>query len=357
MSYGVECYDGTSRTVFTSTGYSPCLIDTFTTVLNTNGSKTYSSYAGCSIDVQAAPTSYGNLPLNFSVDYALGYPRVNWNATPPAYSGLNCSPYIVRIFVLTPPAIAAGSFGMSILNNNNELINFIDTDNMHFVGQGTFSSQTAIASTGPQTYRLNYTISSPNGVPLVFIENLSGQSTSLTEITGTAPSFTLTITANTGSIPRVFCFANISASTPAQRYGIAVYNSSGIIKLDTTARPLTCPAFLTSATPAYTVGISGSYYYASGAIGISATGTVPTVSATMCCSPQAWTWEIQNVASSYRYIGYTVLGVYRSGSSFVNNWIQVNPTGGPFAYKTIYPLYYSNSITYRIYMIDVATYV
>lgn len=354
MSYGIQTFKSNGALSFSSDSQSFTLYDTFTIAAQANGTRSYTQLAGCTIEIQVANnySTYagglgGNLPYNFSISYASGYPVITWTRNA-AYlpGGATYPPQIIYVMVKTFPSLS--NYGFWVLNNNNELIASDFTSNYKFVSQATYSTQTTTNTYWDSIATYNV---SCNTWPLVFCENIEGQLATIYSIVSTgANAYQIRIAKNNNSVPRVFVFER---PTSISGYGLAIYNSSNQLMFDTTSNVVNTKTYSSLTIPSTAVS-SGSYNYRLlSTNALSTTGSLPSSSATCMLGTAYFGGEVN--VSGDRVIKSFYISIKRSSGTMYSGWVCTDWTSYP--YDTYYPISSNTGFLPRIYAIDIDQYV
>lgn len=363
MSHGIITYNPNGKVNLNSLDNSPCLIGSFITVTDAGGSYSYPAYAGATVEIFSYGYNWffsGNpifvTPTVFSIDYTQGYPRVSWPANPYVNQSLRTVSMVVNVYLKTQ-ATTGDPFGLQITNDNNEVITFREGDNLHFVGKATFVGELS-RGYGPSNlaYRRSYSITTADGFPIVFIQNIEGQLATLFSVALSGNTYTFTVLTDTAAVPALYCFCRKTGNTTVGQYGVALYNAAGKLLLDTSATTLNAPGYVVAISPAVNI-VAGSTvwgFYAPSTSYLGTIGSLPTNSATLITALQGFTGEYTKNQSWYLK-GFS-LGVKRSFSSLYTGWLgsDMSPIGK--TYNTLFPLYYNLNSSNRLYMIDASVY-
>lgn len=356
MSYGLNLYDGQGRLHLSSDSMAFSIVDVFTTGVNTNGSKAYPELAGKTIQIQTSGRggvyefTSGYLPYTFSVDYALGYPRVSWSLNSQyRLSGSWYFAHVVYVALLRVPASL--EYGFEASNSSGELVASYTSRNYQYIGLATTQS-----NFGNQTYthgHMTASIVSPGGEPLFFVENIQGQFAFVQHVARSGDSYTARIAKNTSSIPRVLCFAQSSATQIGSGYGLALFGPSGEVFLDSTKSILSSPLYITKTTPSTATSGNDALYTIPGTNVLSTTGGhIPYSSA--CMSTAGAFCGTQVNYSGSRYLKDNYVAIMKSGATFYSGWLTVFYSQYP--YETFYPISQNLSDAPRVYVIDISQY-
>ena len=366
MSHGIITYNPNGKVNLNSLDNSPCLIGSFITVADAGGSYSYPAYAGATIEIFAygynwfASSTAFSVPTEFSIDYTLGYPRVSWLANPYSLSSVRALPMVVNVYLKTQAA-AGDPFGLQITNDNNEVITFREGDNLHFVGKATFVGELSRGyAPSNLAYRRSYSITTTDGFPIVFIQNIEGQLATLFSVALSGNTYTFMVLTDTAAVPALYCFCRKTGNTTVGQYGVALYNAAGKLLLDPSATTLNAPGYSVIITPAVTYGNTTWdnqaqwAYTAPSTSYLGTVGSMPTNSATLMTAVQGFVGEFAGRYQTWWPKAFS-LGVKRSFSSLYTGWLASNSIAA-LSYNTIFPLYYNLNKDNRLYIIDTSVY-
>lgn len=355
MSYGLETYTASGVTSFTSDTKAYGIYDVFFVAGNnpSGGSKAYPELAGDQIEIQFVNNRLAGLtaaliPYSYAVSYSSGYPVVSWSLNYSFYIGGAVYPD-EYVYVILKTRVASG-YGFEVTNSDLEVVSSDISSNYKYIGQATVTSNYQ-----PIVYvdwLMSCTITTSNGVPVVFIENLEGQLTSIANITTSGSTYTITINKTGSSVPRIFCFEK--ANVTPTGYGLALYNASSTLLMDTTNNLLAPKCFCNSVIPSTAISNGNSPFYTLPSTSLlTPSGTIPSSVAT-CMTPNAMFGAVVT-SSGYNYFKDANLSVKKQSGSLYTGWTLWNWRQFVY-YRTIYPFLQNSSVTFRIYSIDISQY-
>jgi len=362
MSYGFNIFNQTGTLAYSSESKCLNILDVFTISSDSTGSKTYPNYAGCTIQFQVTNAMVnpnwtinfqGFLPHNFTIDYALGYPRISWNyvggLTPSG--GYYYPPKVVYISLLSRPNIS--NYGIKFVNENNELLLVEDCANYKYLGQASVVSNDPAGGFWYIQSVMTASITSTTGYPLFFVENLNGQQTSIRNISQSGNVYTVTVSKSTNVAPRIFCFAKTENISLAGQYGMAIYNESGNLLFSSTNSVLNPLAYLTYSIPSTSISEPSSNYILPSTSLATVNGQIPTVSAIMCLANAFYGAEV-NLFGTF-VLKDCYLSFVRNSNSFYSGWLVGSGRGLP--YDTTYPISANMSNLPKVFIIDANQYI
>lgn len=351
MTYGLETYTSSGVLSFSSDTKPFGLYDVFVTGTNSNGSKSYPELAGDQIEIQVvnrrgAGWSASTLPYNFSISYSAGYPVISWTFNNSYYlAGAFFPPQNVYVILKT---YASSTYGFQVTNNNLETVSSDITANYKYIGQANTISNT---SGSPYVdYLMQCTITS-SSVPVIFIENLEGQLATVVNLTVSGSTYTITINKTGAAIPRVFCFER--ATVTPTGYGIAIFNGSSSLLMDSTNNLLAPQCYCNSIIPSTAQSGSDALFTVPSTSLLTPSGTIPSNVAT-CITANAFYGGEVNLAGT-RYLKDASLAVKKQSGNLYTGWTLSNFAIYP--YDTFYPIFMNSSVTFRIYSINISQYV
>lgn len=366
MAYGVEFYNSLGQKSFDSAWLSPCLIGVFTTPAGTNGggsaSFTFPNYAGATIQITiTGQNSYTaqSSPTELTIDYALGYPRVNCPNFPSGLwnSSIRRPPATCYVYLISPPTNVNTSYGFYSQSNltNSDPVLYTATSNLHFIGKATY---TGISQINPQFYTgymVTYTIACIQQ-PVVFIRDGSGAASSVAYVTFNGTSATIGVISN-GTQPVLYCFNPLSGAGSIIGYGMEIFKADGTVGLSTEKKPLICPAYVNYVFAGSGIRDAGRWpvrdYQPNSTLALSVVGTLPTYPAILASTTFGFTGETQHASGNYG-ITYCASSMYLTGSTYYSNNIKLN--GSISSFDTLFPQTYNAGYTYRAFVIDTTLY-
>lgn len=349
MAYGIEIFKANGTSIFDSESRAFNIYDVFYIERNTAGSKSYPQLAGHTIDCHAVMTTelegiFGNAPRSFSISYSGGYPTVSWTYNPAYVLGsLNYAQ--MRVFIVVKTAPSSNSYGFSVLNNENEISSSDFAKNYQYIGDASL-----VLHTNSDIYtdsRMELTVSCVN-VPIVFVQNLEGQTASTLRIWWTGSNWRIKIRKSTNSIPRVLCFTE--GNSIGTGYGLQVFNDSGVIEFDSTATLLSARAYGNYAVAPTTYTGAGATVKLLSRTALSVSGTLPNNSATFC--PAQAFHGVESV-TDYAWVKWAYAGVAKENNTLYSGWVI--DTLFAYSYDTFFPITVTSNIN-RIYVIDASRY-
>jgi hypothetical protein len=351
MTYGLETYTSSGALSFSSDTKPFGLYDVFVTGTNSNGSQAYPELAGDQIEIQIVNRrgtgwSASTLPYDFSISYASGYPVISWTYNN-AYriAGAFYPPQNVYVILKT---YVSSEYGFQVINDNSEIVSSDITANYKYIGQATLTAN--ISGSPYVDYLMQCTITS-NSVPVIFIENLEGQLATVVNMTVSGTTYTITINKTGAAIPRVFCFER-STATPTG-YGIAIFNESSSLLMDSTNNLLAPKCYCNAIIPSTAQSGSDALYTIPSTSLLTPSGTIPTNAATCITANAFYGGEVNFVGN--RYLKDASLAVKKQSGNLYTGWTLSNFAIYP--YNTFYPIFMNSSVNFRIYSIDISQYV
>lgn len=353
MTYGLETYTSSGVTSFTSSTKSFGIYDVFVAPRQTaSGSKAYPELAGDQIEIQIVNSrgtgwSASTLPYNFSISYSAGYPVISyvWN-----YSYFLAGAFFPDqyVYVILKTRVSSG-YGFEVTNSDLEIVSSDITANYKYLGQANVTSN--VQPNIYVDYLMSCNITTSGGVPVIFIENLENQLATVVNLVASGSNYTITINKTGSAVPRVFCFER-STATPTG-YGLAVYNASSSLLMDTTNNLLAPKCYCNSIIPSTAMSGAGTPFYTFPSTSLlTPSGTIPSSVAT-CITANAFYGGETN-QSGNRYMKDASLSVKKQSGSLYTGWVLSNFNNLP--YDTFYPISINSSVTFRIYSIDITQY-
>lgn len=248
-------------------------------------------------------------------------------------------------------------YGFQSINTNGDTVVLDSTNTFYYLGQGSvYSTDLAPAFfIDIRSSRVTYQINSPNGYPLVFVENIDGQrmtTQSIYLVSGTTYRFIVEM--NNTTIPRTFCFGQTNPTTvnnPTD-YSMVLYNSSGQITFDGTRDLLYDPGIAVWTGPSTANTGTQLTIQLNSMNALTVSGTVPSSSATlMAASAEVVTRTFDS--PNLQYI--TALfagGIYKSGGVLYSCWVKETAYQGSGSGIGEYNV----NLTQNIQIIDISRY-
>jgi hypothetical protein len=249
-------------------------------------------------------------------------------------------------------------YGFQSINTNGDTVVLDTTNTFYYLGQASVYSTnlTPPFFIDVRSSRVTYEITSPNGYPLVFIENIDGQrmtTQSLFLVSGTTYRFIIEM--NNTTIPRAFCFGQTNPTTinnPTD-YSMVLYDSAGNITFDGTRDLLFDPALAVWTGPSTANTGTQLTIQLNSMNALSVSGTVPSSSATLMAANAlviTRTFDspnLQFVRASFAG------GIYKSSGTLYSCWVKetADAPGGASGVGE-----YNVGLTQNIQVIDIARY-
>ena len=131
------------------------------------------------------------------------------------------------------------SYGFSIYDQEGGLVASESARTLHYIGRATYQSYTGDSTYG---YMVVFTINSPGGEPLPFIEydlseSLPSAVKSVALVSGSTYSITI-VTKKTPTSVNVFAFAPLASQAPSSNHGIRIYGADGSINFSSPDKPM-----------------------------------------------------------------------------------------------------------------------
>ena len=218
-------------------------------------------------------------------------------------------------------------YGFQSINTNGDTVVLDSANTFYYLGQASvYSTDFAPAFyTDIRSSRVTYQITSPNGYPLPFIENIDGQRMtiqSLFLVSGTTYRFIIEM--NSTTVPRAFCFGQTNPTTISNPtdYSMVLYDSSGNITFDGTRDLLYDPAIAVWTGPSTANTGTQLTIQLNSMNTLSVSGTVPSSSATLMAANAlviTRTFDspnLQFVRASFAG------GIYKSSGVLYSCWVK-----------------------------------
>lgn len=145
-----------------------------------------------------------------------------------------------------PPEFNLMSYGFTILDSTGGIVASESTKSLHYIGKASGGAMGPYVN-GFGAY-LEYTITSPGGPPLPFVEAAPGVSFAVKGVINTTgPEYKIYIQPESGVVPvlKVHCFAPITPAQLATGYGAQVFMGDGSVALSTLNKPLLLDGYTT----------------------------------------------------------------------------------------------------------------
>jgi hypothetical protein len=249
-------------------------------------------------------------------------------------------------------------YGFQSINTNGDTVVLDRANTFYYLGQASvFSTDLAPAFfTDVRSSRVTYQITSPNGYPLPFIENINGQRMtiqSLYLVSGTTYRFIIEM--NSTTIPRAFCFGQTNPTTISNPtdYSMVLYDSAGQITFDGTRDLLYDPAIAVWTGPSTANTGTQITIQLNGMNALSVSGTVPSSSATlMAANALVITRTFDSINLQFVTASFAG-GIYKSGGILYSCWVKETATapGGSSGVGQ-----YNVGLSQNIQVIDIARY-
>jgi len=243
------------------------------------------------------------------------------------------------------------SFGLTAVNNNNELAITDSSTNYHYMG--SYNASSTFGGGGVVNNYLTfayYTVSAPNR-PIVFMEPSGGNRFALQAVTDIGGGSWRVLIIYTGSPPRIHVFSTLTYTTTGQQYGMAVYRANGTLAFDTTRNPLALNKVTTYTTPGPLFSFSGKPPPTTLNTGGANIGALPTRAAFFHYQTGV---NANVIGTSYQLYFYYCALDYRSGDTFNTAWQR--STSATQAMSTANRYQFWDTAASPLFVIDAAKY-